>query len=61
MPGRMKSIYQSSRLISDSGDVFVHDCDRPVEIAYCDRFLKEENLRAEVQKLRHYHMIRSRP
>jgi glucuronoxylan 4-O-methyltransferase len=61
MPGRMKSIYQSSRLMRNPGDVFVHDCDRPVEIAYCDRFLKEKNLRAEVQKLRHYQMVRHRP
>jgi glucuronoxylan 4-O-methyltransferase len=53
-PGRMKSIYHSSRLAGNSTDVFVHDCDREVEQIYCDRFLGEENLNAEVELLRHY-------
>lgn len=53
-PGRMKSIFLSSRLADDSSDVFVHDCDRQIEKTYCDRFLKQENLMAEVGLLRHY-------
>lgn len=55
-PGRMKSIFLSSKLAGKSSDVFVHDCDREVEKVYCDRFLKQENLKAEVGILRHYHM-----
>lgn len=59
-PGRMKSIYQSSKLIKNSGDVFVHDCDREIEDVYCGRFLKKENLKREIQGpfglLRHYRM-----
>ena len=59
-PGRMKSIYYSSKLIKKSGDVFVHDCDREVENVYCNRFLKKENLKIEIKGigafLRHYHI-----
>jgi hypothetical protein len=59
-PGRMKSIYLSSRLIGDSGDVFVHDCNREIEDAYCNKFLRKENLRGELQApvgfLRQYHI-----
>lgn len=55
-PGRMKSIFLSSRLAANSGDVFVHDCDREVEQVYSDRYLKPENLKAEVGLLRHYHL-----
>lgn len=58
-PGRMKSIFLSSRLAHVSSDVFVHDCDRQIEMKYCDHFLKQENLSAEVGLLRHYH-IRTR-
>ena len=53
-PGRMKSIFLASQLVAADGDVFVHDCDRQVEQAFCDRFLKPENLFAEVESLRHY-------
>lgn len=57
-PGRMKSIYAASRLIKKSGDVFVHDCEREVEKAYCDYYLKPENQQAELTYtegwLRHY-------
>lgn len=53
-PGRMKSIYLASRLVATDGDVFVHDCDREVERAYCDRFLHADNLVAEIKLLRHY-------
>ena len=58
--GRMKSIFLSSRLIKTSGDVFVHDCDREVEDIYCNHFLKEENLKMEIEApvgfLRQYHI-----
>jgi glucuronoxylan 4-O-methyltransferase len=57
-PGRMKSIYISSKLIKESGNIFVHDCNRTVEDNYCDEFLKEENLISEIKGgkvfLRHY-------
>ncbi|MBF2099361.1 MAG: hypothetical protein IGQ88_13455 [Gloeomargaritaceae cyanobacterium C42_A2020_066] len=54
-PGRMQSIYAAATELGRPGtDVFVHDCDRPAEQAYCDQFLKPENLRAEVARLRHY-------
>ncbi len=53
-PGRMKSIFLASRLVGANGDVFVHDCDREVEQVYCDRFLRAENLVAEIKRLRHY-------
>lgn len=59
-PGRMKSIYMSSKLIKNSGDIFIHDCDREVEDIYSNHFLKKENLQMEVRgsngigSLRHY-------
>ncbi|ESP62469.1 hypothetical protein SMITH_629 [Smithella sp. ME-1] len=60
-PGRMKSIFLSSKLIRNSGDIFVHDCDREVEEVYCDKFLQKENLKAEIKApiglLRHYHIM----
>ena len=49
MPGRMKSIYEASRLIAPGGTVFVHDCERPVEAAYCARYLRKGRLRVEVK------------
>ncbi len=61
-PGRMKSIYLSAKLIKDSGDIFVHDCEREIEDAYCRRFLEERNMRREIAGgygvLKHYKMIR---
>ena len=60
-PGRMKSIYTASKLVKDSGDVFVHDCNREVEDTFCDNFLKEENLSSEIKSsignLRQYRMM----
>lgn len=57
-PGRMKSIYAASRLVKKTGDIFVHDCEREVEDAYCNYFLKDENLKVAVAHpegwLRHY-------
>jgi len=55
-PGRMKSIAAASRLVRNSGDVFVHDCDRIVERNYTDKFLGQKNLVAEIGKLRHFNM-----
>jgi uncharacterized protein (TIGR01627 family) len=59
-PGRMRSIYLASKLVSNAGEVFVHDCEREVEGAYCQAFLGSQNLRAEVKDrfgyLRHYHV-----
>ena len=57
--GRMKSIYAGRKMVSESGHVFVHDCDREVEIAYCDALLKPENFVKEITAvdvgyLRHY-------
>lgn len=56
--GRMKSIFTASRLVKN-GHVFVHDCEREVEILYCDLFLRPENLVREIKAtdsgyLRHY-------
>ncbi len=53
-PGRMKSIFYASRHIKPSGDIFVHDCNRKVEQIYCDRFLKNYNLKSETGLLRQY-------
>jgi Polysaccharide biosynthesis len=53
-PGRMKSIAAASKLARESGDVFVHDCDRSIEKIYCDRYLKSGNLIAEVGRLKHF-------
>lgn len=62
-PGRMKSIYLSSKLIKNSGEIFVHDCDREVEDIYSNKFLKKENLKIEIKApdgfLRHYHITES--
>ena len=41
-PGRMKSIYLSSRLVKNSYDIFVHDCNREVEDIYCNKYLKKK-------------------
>lgn len=53
-PGRMKSIFGAARLAAPGADVFVHDCERPAERAYADRFLGAANLRRAVDRLRHY-------
>lgn len=56
--GRMKSIYTAASLMKN-GHVFVHDCNREVEILYCDKFLRPENFVQEIKAtdsgyLRHY-------
>ncbi len=58
-PGRMKSIYMASLLVSPNGHVFVHDSEREIEREYGNRFLLEKNLVGEVRGralLRHYRM-----
>jgi hypothetical protein len=39
IPGRMSSIYMSSRLVGKGGYVFVHDAERHVEQQYAARYL----------------------
>lgn len=55
-PGRRKSIYMASKLISKNNKtyVMVHDCNREVERHYCDRFLLHKNLIHSKEKLRVY-------
>lgn len=54
-PGRMQSIYMASVLGQEGRcHVFVHDCDRPAEQAYCSRFLSRGQLIRSIEKLRHY-------
>jgi glucuronoxylan 4-O-methyltransferase len=57
-PGRMKSIYTAAMLAqkSQNCEVFVHDCDRPVEAAYSSTFLLDENLVDSLDRLRRYHL-----
>jgi glucuronoxylan 4-O-methyltransferase len=58
-PGRMQSIYMASILAQKGkAHVFVHDCDRPAERAYCDRFLSCGCLIRSVEKLRHYKFVK---
>jgi glucuronoxylan 4-O-methyltransferase len=60
-PGRMKSIFLASELIGNPGDVFVHDCERIVENAYCNKFIGKEYLNKEISGkgglLRHYRIF----
>src|SRR5580698_9796876 len=56
-PGRMKSIYEASRLVKPHGRIFLHDQEREVEREYADRYLLRQNIVAEVTGralLRHY-------
>lgn len=55
-PGRMKSIAAAASLAKRNSnvDVFVHDCDRPVERTYCNYFFSQSSFVAEISKLRHY-------
>ena len=53
-PGRMKSIYESSRLIRQGGSIFVHDQEREVERAYGNRYLLQTNVVAEAKGTRHF-------
>lgn len=47
-PGRMQSIYEAGRLVAPGGIVFVHDCERPVEQAYCARYLGSDRLAVSI-------------
>ena len=56
-PGRMKSIFEASRLIKKGGSIFVHDQERDVEREYCARYLSQGRAVAETSGralLRHY-------
>jgi hypothetical protein len=56
-PGRMKSIYEASRLVKPNGRIFLHDQEREVEREYADRYLLRRNIVGEVTGralLRHY-------
>ncbi len=58
-PGRMCSLFEASRLGAPGGDVFVHDCERPVERAYAARYLGEHNRVGDVRGralLAHYRL-----
>jgi hypothetical protein len=48
LPGRMKSIYEASRLAAHGAKIFVHDCDRPIEAAFADRYLGPDRRFIEV-------------
>jgi hypothetical protein len=48
-PGRMKSIYEASRLIKQGGNIFVHDAQREIESEYSDRYLLKRNVVAEIK------------
>ncbi len=48
-PGRMKSIYEASRLVARPGKIFVHDAERRVEAAYAARYLGKQRLFVEVR------------
>jgi glycosyltransferase involved in cell wall biosynthesis len=48
-PGRMKSIHAASRLVAPRGCVFVHDCERPAEQAFAERYLGDNRLFVEVK------------
>jgi uncharacterized protein (TIGR01627 family) len=48
-PGRMKSIFAASKLVAPGGAVFVHDCDRPVEQQYANKYLGSHRLFVSVK------------
>ena len=54
--GRMQSIYMASMLASRNCNthIFVHDCEREIEKAYCDKYLGHYKLIKQIRKLRHY-------
>ena len=54
-PGRMKSIFMASQLIGEKGNIFVHDCDRIIEMTYCNQYLRSGKLIKELNRLRHYY------
>ncbi len=53
-PGRMQSIFFSSKYQYLCNDIFVHDCDRTIEIKYCQKYLDRNHLDIINKKLWHY-------
>ncbi len=47
-PGRMKSIFEASRLVKPGGSVFIHDSEREVEREYGERYLGKGSIVEEV-------------
>ena len=56
--GRMQSIHMASKLAGYT-DVFVHDCDRELEMCYCDACFADDKYCASVERLRHYRCERA--
>ena len=48
-PGRMKAIYMAAKLVAPGGCVFVHDCERVVELTYASHYLGNSRLFVRVQ------------
>ena len=48
--GRMQSIYTAYKLANKNTEIFVHDCNRPVEDTYTKHFFEIEK---QLKKLRH--------
>lgn len=48
-PGRMKSIYESSRLVKNGGIVFVHDSERDIEREFGEKYLGKNNVKEEIR------------
>lgn len=48
--GRMQSIYMANKLANYDTQIFVHDCNRPVEQLYTNEFF---NIQNELVKMRH--------
>jgi uncharacterized protein (TIGR01627 family) len=59
-PGRMRSLATAAVFAHRSGgtDIIVHDCDRPVEGTFCERFFAGDEAVQAFDRTRHY---RSRP
>jgi glucuronoxylan 4-O-methyltransferase len=53
-PGRMQSIAAAAKLVSAGGSIFVHDCHRALERAYCDFYFGNGRLVHRGWRLRHY-------
>jgi len=48
-PGRMKSIYEASRLVAADGKIFLHDAERDVESAYAGEYFRNARPFVEVR------------
>jgi hypothetical protein len=58
VPGRMKSIAISTRLITDGGHIFIHDFDRKPEHDLAYHFIGQQHCRSVVDKLAHFVAVR---